>query len=142
MNPDTNRFEQLQETSDGESTSHRRNREAMEKMLQGARGKLVRPDGSSVPVHWSVFTGRLMPFEEIMGELSDTQPPPPPERVWLVRTFVPRREVPVTARVASAARIIGAVLLGTTADRVIAVEADSVRITEVQLRRLRSSRVA
>lgn len=54
MNPDTNRFERLQESTEGESAAHRQNREAMQRMLSGA--KLVRPNGEPVPAHWSTFT--------------------------------------------------------------------------------------
>ena len=56
MNPDTNRFEQLQQAFDGESVTHRQNREALERMLKGASSKLVRPNGEPVPAHWSTFT--------------------------------------------------------------------------------------
>lgn len=56
MNPDTNRFEQLREATDGESVTHRQNREALERMLQGAKSTLVRPNGEPVPAHWSTFT--------------------------------------------------------------------------------------
>lgn len=58
MNPDTNRFEPLHEANEGapgESTEHRRNREAMQRMLTNG-GRLLRPDGSAVPVTWSVFS--------------------------------------------------------------------------------------
>lgn len=59
MNPDTNRLEPLH-AAEGETVAHRQNREAMDRMLKGARGatpsQLLRPDGSPVPAHWSVFT--------------------------------------------------------------------------------------
>ncbi len=55
MNPDTNRFEPLHEALDSESPEHRRNRDAMQRMLTNG-GRLLRPDGSPVPAHWSTFT--------------------------------------------------------------------------------------
>lgn len=55
MNPETNRFEHLHEATEGESTEHRRNREALQRMLTNG-GKLLRPDGSPVPAHWPVFS--------------------------------------------------------------------------------------
>ena len=63
MNPETNRFEMLHESSD-ETPEHRRNREALERMLKG-HSTLVRPDGSPVPAHWPVFTvGELVVLKD------------------------------------------------------------------------------
>jgi len=50
MNPDTNRFEQLQEASPEQNSAMQRLANAV------AQSRLVRPDGSPVPAHWSVFT--------------------------------------------------------------------------------------
>jgi hypothetical protein len=44
MNPNTNKFEKLVEML-GTTTE-----------VEGTVGRLVRPDGSEVPKHWSVFT--------------------------------------------------------------------------------------
>ena len=49
MNPDINRFEPLTETE----TSQDRE---IEKQIQKMQARLVRPDGSEVPQHWSIFT--------------------------------------------------------------------------------------
>lgn len=68
MNPDTNKFEILREEEPKASPQTRRERraeEALQRKLDrvkyredyGGKGdtQLVRPDGSPVPKHWSVF---------------------------------------------------------------------------------------
>jgi hypothetical protein len=50
MNPDTNKFEPLMTAEQQDSQLQR-----MKAELAGATGALLRPDGSEVPKHWSVF---------------------------------------------------------------------------------------
>lgn len=45
MNPDTNRFEKLQEMVAATES----------KLLRETFGKVLRPDGSEVPSHWATF---------------------------------------------------------------------------------------
>jgi hypothetical protein len=45
MNPESNRFEPVNELIDG-----------LEKQIRKIQGQLFRPDGTPVPKHWSVFT--------------------------------------------------------------------------------------
>ena len=59
MNPETNQFEQLSEifraegnSSVGPNASDQMS--ALQRQLAG--GPLIRPDGTPVPKHWSVFT--------------------------------------------------------------------------------------
>jgi hypothetical protein len=71
MNPDTNRFEPLREAPEEAplnrkmrraQSAHERLLAAQERRAQAVRDRhakeprLLRPDGSEVPEHWSVFT--------------------------------------------------------------------------------------
>lgn len=60
MNPDTNKFEPLAEKASDEQLKNRHERrkeEALQRKLgKLTRAQLVRPDGSPVPDHWSIFT--------------------------------------------------------------------------------------
>jgi len=59
MNPETNKFEHLTERDLDKSPKNRHERrkeEALQRKLdKHTRSQLVRPDGSPVPEHWSVF---------------------------------------------------------------------------------------
>lgn len=54
MNPETNRFEPLEEW-DGDAAL-RRTMQALQDETSAPGALLLRPDGSPVPAHWSTFT--------------------------------------------------------------------------------------
>lgn len=58
MNPDTNRLERLHEAAAGDDGTelNRKQRRALAAQQRHAKEpRLLRPDGSEVPEHWSVF---------------------------------------------------------------------------------------
>lgn len=59
MNPDTNRFEQLTEDPGSEEQQQAFEHAATEQLkrlvAQQNAGRLIRPDGTEVPPHWSTF---------------------------------------------------------------------------------------
>lgn len=55
MNPDTNRFEPLTKKEPNQTQEMQRRLKQIGQRLEQT-SQLVRPDGSPVPQHWSVFT--------------------------------------------------------------------------------------
>jgi len=53
MNPNTNRFEQLNEDP-GPSIEHLK--QQLKNLSPSDKGALLRPDGSPVPAHWSIYS--------------------------------------------------------------------------------------
>lgn len=57
MNPDTNRFEPLTKEEDDRIGDELKDSlmEEFQQMIKGKHAGLVRPDGTGVPKHWTVF---------------------------------------------------------------------------------------
>jgi hypothetical protein len=66
MNPDTNRFEPLREASPEQNAAMQRLVDAIATQRNAiAQGALLRPDGTPVPAHWSVFAlGELVVIKD------------------------------------------------------------------------------